>query len=203
MFSYKSEKTQNQITAEKHWKNGDLTVSSVPHWMQVIGNTNCNIRCPFCFAWNEITRPRDQHTDLSDQAIQSLTEFIGLGTRMVEMFGGQATPATGYGLGYATLKLLLEEKGLLPKEEKGADYYIAPLSENEVPQALNLAAELRKKYVVELDLMQRNLGSQFKYADKTGAKNVIILGEDEIKSGKLTVKDMASGKESKKTRKEL
>jgi len=88
MFSYKPEKTQNETTAERHWKNGDLIVSSVPHWMQVIGNTNCNIRCPFCFAWNEITRPRDQHTDLTENAVESLTEFISRGTRMVEMFGG-------------------------------------------------------------------------------------------------------------------
>ncbi len=88
MLSYKPEKTENEKVAGQHWQNGDLVVTSVPHWMQVIGNTNCNIRCPFCFAWNEITRPRNQHTDLSEQAIRSLTEFISRGTRMVEMFGG-------------------------------------------------------------------------------------------------------------------
>jgi len=88
MISYTREKTENEKAAHRHWESGDLVVTSVPHWMQVIGNTNCNIRCPFCFAWNEITRPRDQHTDLTDQAVRSLTEFISRGTCMVEMFGG-------------------------------------------------------------------------------------------------------------------
>lgn len=88
MFSWSPEQTHNERRAEQHWKHGDLTVSTAPHWVQLLGNTNCNIRCPFCFAWDDITRPRDQHTDLSPQALESLLEFITRGTRMVEMIGG-------------------------------------------------------------------------------------------------------------------
>ena len=51
--------------------------------------------------------------------------------------------------------------------------------------------------------MARNLGNQFKYANKIKAKKVIVIGENELKSGKLTVKDMDSGKEEKVELKDL
>jgi len=51
--------------------------------------------------------------------------------------------------------------------------------------------------------MKRNLGNQFKYANKIGAKKVIVLGENEIKSKIYSVKYMNSGKEDKKEFKEL
>jgi histidyl-tRNA synthetase len=122
---------------------------------------------------------------------------------LVELFGGQKTPATGFAIGYATLSLLLKEKGLLPSGESSVDFYIAPVSEKEVKEALSIANKLRKKYSVEIDIMQRNLGNQFKYANSIKAKKVIVVGENEISSGKITIKDMSTGKEEKVELKEL
>ncbi|MBD3164746.1 histidine--tRNA ligase [Candidatus Woesearchaeota archaeon] len=116
---------------------------------------------------------------------------------LVGMFGGQKAPATGFGLGYATLLLLLEDKGIIPKAEKGVDFYIAPVSGKETGYALQAADNLRNRYCVEVDLMGRNLGNQFKYADKIKARKVIVIGEKELMSGKLTVKDMVSGREQR------
>ena len=122
---------------------------------------------------------------------------------LVEMFQGQKTAATGFGLGYATLLLLLREKNLLPGSENYVDFYIAPVSEKEIKEALKIASKLRKKYSAATDIMARNLGNQFKYANKIKAKKVIVIGENELKSGKLTVKDMDSGKEEKVELKDL
>lgn len=122
---------------------------------------------------------------------------------MVEMFGGQKTSATGFGLGYSTLLLLLKEKGLLPKQDGYIDFYVAPVTQKEMIYALKIAEKLRKKYSVETDIMERNLSNQLKYANKIKAKKVIVIGENEIKSGKLTVRDMGSGKEEKVTLNEL
>ncbi|MDO8480785.1 MAG: histidine--tRNA ligase [Nanoarchaeota archaeon] len=119
---------------------------------------------------------------------------------MVEQFGGTPTPATGFAIGSSTLTLLLAEKGLLPASEQGIEYYVAPVSEKEAPLALELVSALRKKTSAETDLMGRNLGNQFKYASKIGARNVIVVGEDEVKSGVFTVKNMKTGKEEKKRR---
>ena len=58
-----------------------------------------------------------------------------------------------------------------------------------------VAERLRDRNKVEIDLMQRSLGKQFKFANKIGAKQVVIVGPDELKEGKVKVKDMESGKE--------
>ncbi len=115
---------------------------------------------------------------------------------MIKMFKGEQTPATGFALGYATLTLLLKEKNLLPKISLGPDYYVAAVNDSVRADAAEIAAGLRKNnYSVEFDLMSRNLSNQMKYANSIKAKKVIIIGPDELKSGKVNVKDMDSGEE--------
>jgi len=122
---------------------------------------------------------------------------------MVKIFGGEPSPAVGFGIGLATLNLLLEEKGILPKPDTGCDYFIAPVSIDVVDDSAKIAAKLRTRFRVEMDLMGRKLGKQLAYADSIGAKNAIILGEDELKSGKLKVRNLSSGEEKKCTVDEL
>ncbi|MBU0628962.1 MAG: histidine--tRNA ligase [Nanoarchaeota archaeon] len=115
--------------------------------------------------------------------------------KLIEMFNGEPTPATGFGMGYATLSLLLKEKGLIPTIDSSPDYFIAIINDEVREKAIEIASNLRKKCKVEIDLMQRNLGNQFKFANKIGAKKVIIVGPDELKEGKVKVKDMETRKE--------
>ncbi len=117
---------------------------------------------------------------------------------MVELFKGDETPATGFGMGYSTLRLLLKEKGLLPKEDIGVDYYIAIVNKKVKEKAFEIANNIRKKYKIDIDLMQRNLGNQLDYANKIKAKNVIVIGPDELKKEKLKIKNMKTGKEVEK-----
>ena len=114
---------------------------------------------------------------------------------MIEMFRGEPTPATGFGVGYATLSLLLKDRNLLPKIDLSPDYFIAIVNDEVRGKAIEIADRLRQKCKVEIDLMQRNLGNQFRYANNMGAKKVIVVGPDELKEGKIKVKDMESGKE--------
>lgn len=116
---------------------------------------------------------------------------------MVELFGGDSCPVTGFAIGFATLGLLLEEKGLSPKPDMGVDYYVAPMDEKVMKAAMNIADLLRKKGSVEIDLMGRSLGKQMEYANKTGAKNVVVVGEEEVKKKIVKIKDMKTGKEKK------
>jgi histidyl-tRNA synthetase len=123
--------------------------------------------------------------------------------KMIEMFNGEPTPATGFGLGYATLYLLLKQKNLLPKIDLSPDYFIAIVNKEVKEKAIEITDKLRKNYKVEIDLMQRNLGNQFKYANKIKAKKVIIIGPDELKQNKIKIKDMQTGKEELKALSEL
>ena len=61
----------------------------------------------------------------------------------------------------------------------------------------DFGAKLRKKYSVDYDLSNRNIKNQMNYADSINAKKVIFIGEEEIKSGMLTVKDMKTRQQSK------
>jgi len=115
--------------------------------------------------------------------------------KMVELLKGEPCPATGFAIGYATLSLLLKEKGLLPEIDLSPDYFIAVVNNEVKDKAIEIAEKLRKKYKVEIDLMQRNMGNQFKYANSIKAKKVVIVGPDELSNNKIKIKDMKSGKE--------
>jgi histidyl-tRNA synthetase len=117
--------------------------------------------------------------------------------KLISMYDGEKTPATGFGIGYSTVSLLLESKGLLPKADLAPDYYIAVLDDSVRDQAMALAMKLRERYRVEIDLMRRNLSNQLKYANSLKAKKLIVFGQDEASSGIVKVKDMESGKEEK------
>jgi histidyl-tRNA synthetase len=112
---------------------------------------------------------------------------------LTELLGGQNCPAVGFGMGYSTLKLLLEKRGKLPKANFEPEYYIAVVDQVVAPQAMALANRLREKYSVELDVAGRNLGKQMKLANQVGAKKLIVFGPDEAASGKVEVKDLSSG----------
>jgi histidyl-tRNA synthetase len=84
-----------------------------------------------------------------------------------------------------------------------ADYYIAPLSPEQNPAALELARELRRKGLrVELGDGSFRLKKSFEMANKL-ARKIILLGEDEVKTGVLTVKDFATAEQTKVLRAEL
>ena len=117
---------------------------------------------------------------------------------LVELLGGEPSPATGFAIGLATLSLLLKKRGLVPKISLAPEYYVAIVGDNIRPKAMKIVAELRKKYTVETDFMRRNISKQLDYANTLGAKNVVVIGENEIKSGKVKVKDMKSGDEVEK-----
>lgn len=119
---------------------------------------------------------------------------------LIEQFGGDATPGIGFGLGIERLLLRLEELGVTIPESGKPQIYIAPLGDNAKKEAQRLVLALRKGGIsAETDYMGRGLKPQMKYADKIGAKFVLVLGDDEIESGKIRVKNMQSGEQTETT----
>lgn len=125
--------------------------------------------------------------------------------KMIQSFGGEPCQATGFGIGFATLGLLLDEKMLVPPVDLGIDYYIAPIKDDPkvISLAIKISTQLRKNCRVDVDLMQRSMPKQFDYANKIKAKNIIILGENELKTNMVTIKNLETGKEEKKKISEL
>jgi histidyl-tRNA synthetase len=123
--------------------------------------------------------------------------------QLVQLLGGEPCPATGFAIGYSTLSLLLQHRKRLPAAVPGPDYYIVPVTEDMIPEALRIAHHLRANHTVDVDLLRRKISKQFDYANSIGTRKVIVVGPEELKSKKFTVKDMKTGKEEKKKLSEL
>ena len=122
-----------------------------------------------------------------------------------EAIGGPKAPGIGFAMGLDRLVLTLQAA---EADQKAApaqlvDAYIAPLGETLNAAALVLARELRRAGLsIELGDGSFRLKKSFETADKV-ARRIVILGEDELRSGILTVKDFATGTQSKVPRAEL
>ncbi len=118
-----------------------------------------------------------------------------------EAIGGPKAPGIGFAMGEDRLVLTLQAQEEAKTEK--ADAYIAPLGEAMNAPALKLARDLRRAGLkIELGDGSFRLKKSFEAADKT-ARRIVILGEDELKSGILTVKTFASGEQAKVPRTEL
>jgi histidyl-tRNA synthetase len=118
-----------------------------------------------------------------------------------EAIGGPKAPGIGFAMGEDRLVLTLQT--LEAAAPQLADGYIAPLGEALNAAALGLARELRRQGLwIELGEGSFRLKKSFDAADKT-ARNIVILGEDELQSGILTVKNFSTGIQTKVPRAEL
>lgn len=115
---------------------------------------------------------------------------------LVEQVGGKPCPAVGFGMGIERLLLVLESLGLSVGEKYVPDVYFAPVCDKARDITPALALKLRAKGLsVDYDIMDRGFKPQLKYANKTGVKYLVILGEDEIAKGTASVKNMQSGEQ--------
>ncbi len=155
-----------------------------------------------------IARGLAYYTGIVFEAFDRLGKFRALAgggryDNLVKLLGGEDTPACGFGIGYTTLQLLLEDRGKLPVPSIGPDYYIAPVNDAVAPKAREIATKLRANHSVDIDLVGRKLGKQFEYASSIGAKKIVIVGEKDLADKKVTVRDLKSGKEEKVALKDL
>lgn len=115
---------------------------------------------------------------------------------LVEEIGGPSTPGVGFGLGKERLLMTMEACGADIPESPGADVFIAVMGEDAKKTGLGLMRELRHKGIsVQMDIMGRNIKNQFKYANRIKASKTIVIGQDEIESGSLVIKDMETSQQ--------
>ena len=127
-------------------------------------------------------------------------EAVATGGRydgLIQQLGGKPTPALGFGLGLERLLMVMDAQGCDYMEPKTCDLYIVPMGEDALKKAMGIASELREEgCFVEYDLIGKGLNAQMKYANKTGAKFVMVLGDNEIESGVAKLKNMATGEQT-------
>ena len=123
---------------------------------------------------------------------------------LIEEVGGPDMPGVGFGLGKERLLMLMESCDNDFGGEQAPEIFVAWIGDENLPYSLALLNELRQKGVrAVLDTKARNLKGQLKYANKLGALYSLVIGEDEVKTGELTLKDMKEGNQVKVHRDEL
>lgn len=116
---------------------------------------------------------------------------------LVEELGGKPCPAIGFGLGIERLILRLEETGVDIPHEDPVRIYIAPLGEKAVSAVQGIVYDLRRAGIsADTDHMGRGLRASMKYADKLGAEYTAVLGDNEIETGEVAVKNMTTGEQT-------
>ena len=128
---------------------------------------------------------------------------IGGGGRydgLMSELGGQELSGIGFGLGIDRCVLAADAEGISFDQEFTSDLFIIPLGEESKTAALTIAQQIRSSgFRVEISFGDRALKGSMKAADKSGAAYVIVLGESEISSGTVELKEMSTGKASSVT----
>lgn len=115
---------------------------------------------------------------------------------LIEQVGGPATPGVGFGLGIERLLLVMESNGIEIPSEPPADVFVAVLGDRAKAFGQKLVHSLRKSGVkAVLDVMARNVKGQFKYADRIHARYTIVIGDNELDSGMVALKTMATSEQ--------
>jgi histidyl-tRNA synthetase len=112
---------------------------------------------------------------------------------LVEQVGGRSTPGVGFAMGLDRLAMMLDDKF---ESTAPADVYIASLGEIARTFSLMLAEDIRNTLDtcrIVVHCADGKLKSQMKKADASGARVALIVGEDEVAGGEVTVKHLATG----------
>ena len=112
---------------------------------------------------------------------------------LIEELGGPPIPGVGFGLGIERLLLLMDANEAYFPEDQGVEVFIAVMGERAKAFGLKLCREMRQKGIVaEMDTLARNIKGQFKYADRLNARYTLVIGDNELDKGVVSLKDMAA-----------
>jgi histidyl-tRNA synthetase len=119
--------------------------------------------------------------------------------RLIEAFGGEPTPAVGFAAGIDRITIAMQAQQTQLKNLVKKRVAVVPIKEDQKPDALKIAQMLREAGVpVEFEVMGRKMAKALEDADKRKVDYVVIVGERELKEGKVVVKDL-----SKRTQAEI
>lgn len=133
----------------------------------------------------------DTTFEFTTQALGAQDAILGGGRYdgLVEQLGGPSTPAIGFAAGLERLAMLIDKSRGVPSD--GPDLYLVPMA-GTLAETMQLADAVRdiSPWVVELDVSGRKVKAALKRADKIGARTAMVVGEDEIRSGRGNLKHL-------------
>lgn len=116
--------------------------------------------------------------------------------KLVELFGGEPTPAVGVAHGLDRIALALDKQNVVPKISKQI-VAVIPIGEEMVSKALSIAQQLRREgLAVEMEIMGRTISRALRDAHRRKVTYAVILGSKELKEGKVMLRDMKNRQQS-------
>ncbi len=113
---------------------------------------------------------------------------------LIEQVDGPPTPAIGFGMGLERLLLTLEQNNVVIPDESQIDIYIGSMGDAAKVKSVQMVNKLREKGLkCECDHLDRSVKAEMKYANKIGAKYTMVIGEEELSTGKANLKRMSDG----------
>lgn len=181
-------------TKEEH--KGLLEIRGVMSGLEKLGITNTKFD-------QTIMRGFDYYTgivfEIFDKNPENRRSLFGGGRYddLISLFGNERVSGVGFGAGDVGAKDLMQTYGKLPKSKSAsADIYICTINEKAVDFAQEIAQKIRNSGMkVVIGYSYRKIGDQIKNADKMGIPNIICIGEEEVKTGKLKIKNLKTGDE--------
>ena len=153
---------------------------------------------------NNLVRGLDYYTDTVfevEAKVGDSLSILGGGGRynnLVENMDGPSVPAVGFAFGLERIINALDSEDVRVISDNALDCYVIPVSEKEMDNAVLLVNSLRDNaFSVDMDYTNKKMNAKFKEADRYNAKFIVIIGEDEVKNNKLTIKDNLTKEEVK------
>lgn len=116
---------------------------------------------------------------------------------LVDELGGQKTPSLGFAMGLERLMMLMDAQNAPFPDANVPDLFVVALGDKATLKAVEIVKDMRAEgFTALMDLNQRSVRAQMKYADKLGAKFNIVIGDNEVENGTAKLKNMNTGEET-------
>ncbi|QIY83096.1 histidine--tRNA ligase [Chryseobacterium sp. NEB161] len=203
LFSQTNDPLENLLNLKEKFVNNETGLKGVEELEFVITNAlNLGVDAQNLVFDITLARGLDYYTGaiFEVKADEVAMGSIGGGGRydnLTEVFGVKDIPGIGISFGLDRIYLVMEELNIFPEEsEATVQYLFANYGESESVEALKLIAALRDKNIsAELYPDASKLKKQFAYAEKKGIENIVFMGQEEINTQSVTVKDLKSGEQ--------
>ncbi len=183
-----------------------LGPEAADHWRSLLGHLDA-LRLPYRVE-HSMVRGFDYYTrtvfEIVPPGAGSQSTIIGGGRYdgLVEQLGGRPTPGIGFGMGIERVVAGLDPEGGVPARS-APKVVVAHVGGPARAEAVTLASGLRRDGVAAVVAPARGLRSQMRYASAVDATHAVVLGEDEMRAGTATVRDLAAGEQREVARAEL
>ncbi|RQD78246.1 MAG: histidine--tRNA ligase [Candidatus Syntrophonatronum acetioxidans] len=192
------EKSCKELTIEIPEMTGHLCDNCRKHFSQVVNGLEA---IGVTYRINpRLVRGLDYYTrtafEIIDPQLGSQNSLGGGGRYddLVEVCGGNPTPAVGFAIGMERVLLALKNKIIEPSYQEESGVFVAALGDKADIEGLKVVTELRRQKIkAEKDYLKRSLKAQMKQANKINTRYVVIMGEEELEKDKVLLRDMQEG----------